>query len=834
MSYQTLTRAGTSLVVMGLIMAADAAPAFAQMALEEIIVTTRKREEALQDIPLVITAFSADDLERKGLKGIEDIARLTAGVIVDQGVFPQDVRIVIRGLSPTRGRPNVAVLLDGVDVTSESVQSGGGSLLINPRLFDMERVEVVKGPQSALYGRSAFAGAINYITKKPTNEWESKVALTIGQRAEVEGRVGIYGPLTKDKVFIGLNASVWNFDGFYDNTVTGADLADSDGFGFAFSTIMNLTEDLTFTGRAEYTDDHVGQQPTVFGGTNTLLAVPASAFPPAFPPFNRNGVISPAVPFVTSWTGRVPNASDLPGVTISEDPETGEEFRGSEREILRLAGTFDWDVGFGTLTSITHYASSDGFQRMENTRRGSFNTLTSGTMFSVATDNTLFSQELRIQSDDDQRFRWMFGGLFWDEEVSQDSFSISCLHNQLFPGLPFLPCGPFFGAILASNTPNLWIRNTEHKSAFGMIEFDLTDKFSFHVEGRYTDEELFVSGPSGPRIVDTFGLGGPPNAFPGPTPNIDATDSDSYFTPRFSLEYVPNDDILLYASVAKGAKPGGISTVGAGAAGFDPDLFGFDRETMWVYEVGGKSTWADGRFIINAAAYLEDFSGKQTSSQILRDNGLTGTLTVNASAAEVKGLEVDAAWAPVDGLNLSVGYSYIDAQYNEFVTNATGVGQIAAVGNCTQTIIVTPDPNVPNSRTCAIDRSGNALERTAKHSLVLGAGYSAPVTSDINWLIEADLTSSSKRFESSNNILILPSYTLVDFRLGLTGENWDLIGYANNVFNDDTVQIAFNSVDFSTVNLAFFPPPTTFILTNALQATLPNKRQVGVRMSYSF
>ena len=183
---------------------------------------------------------------------------------------------------------------------------------------------------------------------------------------------------------------------------------------------------------------------------------------------------------------------------------------------------------------------------------------------------------------------------------------------------------------------------------------------------------------------------------------------------------------------------------------------------------------------------------------------------------------------------MSVGYSYIDAQYNEFVTNATGVGVIAAVGNCTQTIIVTPDPNVPDSRTCALDRSGNALERTAKHSLVLGAGYSAPVTSDINWLIEADLTASSKRFETSNNILILPSYTLVDFRLGLTGENWDLIGYANNVFNDDTVQIAFNSVDFSTVNLAFFPPPTTFILTNALQATLPNKRQVGVRMSYSF
>ena len=117
---------------------------------------------------------------------------------------------------------------------------------------------------------------------------------------------------------------------------------------------------------------------------------------------------------------------------------------------------------------------------------------------------------------------------------------------------------------------------------------------------------------------------------------------------------------------------------------------------------------------------------------------------------------------------------------------------------------------------------------------MLGAAYTAPLTSEINWVIEADVQSQSKRFESADNILIFPSYTLVDFRLGLTGENWNIIGYANNLFNDDTVQIAFNAADFATINVAFFPPPFTFILTDSLQATLPNKRQVGVRMSYNF
>ena len=822
MLYKPLKTTSVSLAAVGAMIAADAAPAFAQLAVEEIIVSTRKREENLQEIPLVVKAFTSQALERKGLDSIEDIARLTAGVMVDQGTFPQDVRIVIRGLSPTRGRPNVALLLDGVDVTSEAVQSAGGSLLINSRLFDLERAEIVKGPQSALYGRSAFSGAINYVTKKPTNDWERKVAIEVGERGMIEGRVGLYGPLVEDKVLIGLNASAWNFDGFYDNSVTGADLGDSDGFGVAASTIFNLDENLTLTTRVEYTDDHLGQAPYTFAGTNAQLPIPESAFGPIFMP----GVVSPAVPFVTSWVGRVPDAKDLPAVTISEDPLTGEEFRGSDREIFRVAATLEVDQSWGSVASVTHYANADVSQRIENTRKGSLSTRVSGTMFSTIGDTELFSQEVRVQNNDDERFRWMVGGLYWDENIDQLSNNIACTNNQIFPFAPFLPCGPFFAQVGESD-PNSWVRNTEHMSAFGMLEYDITDQLTFHVEGRFTDEDLFVSGPSGPRIVDAFGLAGPPNPFPTSTPNINATDTDNYFTPRFSLEYTVNNDMLYYGSVAKGAKPAGISTVGAGSGGFEPELFEFDRETMWVYEIGAKTSWLDGTFLLNAAAYYEHFSGKQTSSQILRSNGLTGTLTVNASSAEVKGLEIDAAWAPTEGLNLSAGYSYIDAEYGTFITNGSGVDTIAQVGNCVQEFVGTLN-------TCRLDRSGNKLERTSKHSLVLGASYTAPLTRDIDWLAEADLSTQSKRFDSADNRLILPSFTLVDLRLGLTTENWDIIAFANNVFNDDTVQTAFNATDFDTINVAFFPPPFTFILTGALQANLPNKRQVGVRASYSF
>ena len=140
-------------------------PAFAQeasLAIEEIIVTARKTEENSQDIPIALEAFSATTIAEKGVDGIEDVAGLSAALTFDTGLLPNDTRPVIRGLSSTRGRSNVATLIDDVDVTSEALTTGGGGITGNLRLMDLQRVEIVKGPQSVLYGRSAFTGAVNY------------------------------------------------------------------------------------------------------------------------------------------------------------------------------------------------------------------------------------------------------------------------------------------------------------------------------------------------------------------------------------------------------------------------------------------------------------------------------------------------------------------------------------------------------------------------------------------------------------------------------------------------------------------------------------------------
>ena len=215
------------------LIACVAGPVQSQSALEEVVVTARKKEENLQKIPLTVRVFSGEVMQRKGIDDLADIARLTPGVHFDTIFAPQDTRVVIRGLSPTRGRPNVAFLQDGIDISSEAVASAGGSLLINPRLFDIERVEVVKGPQSALYGRTAFAGAINYVTKRPGDEFEGKTTVDVGDYGQFEVTAGVSGPVVADKLSMGINAAVWNHDGFYDNSVTGASIGGQDGYGIS-------------------------------------------------------------------------------------------------------------------------------------------------------------------------------------------------------------------------------------------------------------------------------------------------------------------------------------------------------------------------------------------------------------------------------------------------------------------------------------------------------------------------------------------------------------------------------------------------------------------------
>ena len=584
-----------------------------------------------------------------------------------------------------------------------------------------------------------------------------------------------------------------------------------EGFGIAAAAVLTPSDSVSIFARVEYTDDEFDIFPWAQTTTNTQLPMPVAAL---------GTVISPAVATVPGFVGEAPDA-DEQTILISPDPRTGADYPGTTRDILRGSLILDWDTGWGTFSWLSHFVDSNNRQVSENSRQGDVNFLGFSTLIDYENDVEIFSQELRLTSYQDRSVRWLAGVNYWQEEAHQDELGFACI------SLPFVPCGPFMAA-LPPYTPRTWDRDEESLSVYGSVEFDIGEQLTLSLEGRYFWEDQSVSGPASARVLDPVGLFGPfPVTSFTPIGQVQASGSDDYFTPRATIEYTPNDQSMMYFSIAKGGKPAGISTVGAASGGFDPELFAFEQETVWVYEFGAKNEWLEGRLIANGAIYYQDFSEKQASSQVVRSNGLLGTKTVNASDAEVTGLEIDLTWALTDMLAVSLGYSYIDATYEDFKTTTGGPSPIAQVGNCTPVML-------GGQTLCEIDRSGNRLEDSAEHSLVLGASLDGSLTATTEWLVETDIQFTDERFDSADNILIMPSHWLVDLRIGLRGDNWDVTAYAENLFDDDTVKTAFLFTDFSQLAVVPFPPPFTFILPSSLMSRMPDRRQVGLRASYRF
>ncbi|MBL8628448.1 MAG: TonB-dependent receptor [Rhodospirillaceae bacterium] len=821
----------------------------AQAQIEEIVVTTRKRAENLQEVPIVVTAFTSETLERKGLADLKDVIKYTAGVQLDEGFSAQDTRVVIRGLSPTRGRPNVAFLMDDVDISSEAIQTGGSSLLINPRLFDLERVEIVKGPHSALYGRSAFAGAINYITKKPGDEFEGSVSLDAATYGDFEAKAGISGPVVPGVLSMGLNIAGWSSDGFYNNSVTRADVGGGEGAGTAVSAVFTPSDDFKATFRAEYSSDHFDPQARTHIGA-TLAPIPTAALVLANPRLNGQYLT------VTGSAGTVSSRALVP--TLSTDPRTGEDYTGNQRQIFRTTMRFDYETSFATLSSISHYGTGRVHQFEDAQRQGDFNNLTIAAETNFNTHTRLMSEELRATSNQEGPLNWVVGGLWWNEEVWQDSRSFTC----------FVPtgstCGPLVRQVGTSrpSAAEIYGRDTLHYSAYALAEYNITEQLGISVEVRHSWEKEGLLAPG--TVSKGIGCASPFRAlqadnvtlrcsgvtatqnlpFTNPTFNntvaagINPVTKSDFWAPRFGLDYKATDDILLYASASKGIKPGGVSTVSGGASGIDAASQAYEPEKLWVYEVGTKTSWLDNTLQLNASGYYQDFSGKQVSTQILLSTGSTGSRILNASSARVWGLDLEGGVAINENLSFSAAYTWLDAKYNDFVIANNSLGTISNAGNCTASTLA-------GAFTCLVDRTGNKLEDTPTHSLQFSPNWTAPLSGDVSYFIEATVQYTSKRFDTEDNKFFFPSYWNTDLRIGFNNEaaGWEVVGYVNNLFDDDTIKTGFASPDFLRSYCLGGPPCNipgvgagtfNFVLPSHFTASLPDKRQFGIRAKYSF
>jgi len=911
--------------------------------LEEIVVTTRKKSENIQDVPIAVDAFSAEQIDRLGISDVAGVVKFSPSVQFDQSYGPQDTRIAIRGLSNTRGRSNVAFLVDGVDVTTENFVSAGSGLLANQRLLtDVERIEVVKGPQSALYGRAAFAGAISYTTKEPGAEFESQVRLEAGNygKRQIDGAIG--GPVAGIEDLLGIrwSGTAWNRDGYYTNATTGEDMGEETGWGTALTFVLTPGNDIKIKFRTEYSDSKTGQRPNVRIGGGTLGRTGEAGFdglqffPYPVDPTLIQGTSNTStrladfgdycpetVPSQGSPYGGIclpRSMGDGSGLqpAVDVDPVTGADYTGTDTQLWRSTLNAAIDYDYGTFSLITGWTDYQAFNELDQDYQvnpvGSAWKGHQQSRSDLSTDQ--FSTELRFASNFAGPINFTVGGLYWNENRGQDDldFIITCLQygkagagnvwpdpNVLISGLcdgtngtidswqqralDIFPCrydsqgSPIpdptgrANCLQAPRTPAPWRATTESWSAYFNVAWNITDTFELIVENRYVDESFRLLRPnfsSCTNLFFAFGTGtsvrvngveegvvttasedivcvsearmnpnipDPINATNGDWMLIEGTEKSSFNTPKITLNWRPTDNSMYYFSWGKGIKPGGINTLAAGGAPTTIDDERFLPEVVQAWEVGAKTDWEVAGFLrVNGSLFLNDYTDKQVGTQVIDSAGQLAPRVVNAAGAEIWGVEFEALWQPefLTGLLLSASYTYLDATYGEFVDNTRSLLRAALAGQC-DIVSIPPESTAIENRFCALNLSGNQLERTPENAFVGNFQYTAPfMNTDFDWFVEGDAIYQDRRFLEADNGQYFDEYWLFDSRAGFTGESFEFVVYVENILDDDTIQTGGSGPDFAkqVTELGF----TAGLGLTQFFGVLPNPRTFGARVTMRF
>lgn len=561
--------------------------------ISEIVVTARRREESLQDTPIAVTALSAADLESRHIDTLTDVYRYVPNVQFSTAASGStgSSSVFIRGIGQvdfiTTAEPGVGVYLDGVYLARVT----GAAL----DLADVERVEVLRGPQGSLFGRNTIGGAVNVVTRTPTDEFEGNVTASGG----TQGRFSLMGRASgglADGLSASISAMVRTDSGYGENLVPQSgdqELGRSEDFAGRIQLHAAPSDNTTLDLAFDYLD-HVGTP-----SPHTLVAFQPSAATAAYNAAFPNNPIGP----------QFLNASpDLNAVQVNTRMV-------DNLEVYGVAFTAAHEFDNVTLKSITSYRHQEGEsgQDFDGTPARFLDQF-------VVSRQWQFSQELQLSGEtDDGRFNWIFGGYYFAEDGRFDStVNLS-------------------GARLTIFTSN----HTESWAGYGQASYELFPDFRVTLGARYTDETKRLDD-----IATYFGT------FPL-VPPTDASDSFSNFSPKIGIDYQATQDLLLYASVTRGFRSGGFN----GRPFAPTDLTSFDAETVTSYEAGFKSELADRRIRFNAAVFYNDYTDIQLTA-VTNNGGTTVVQTGNAASAELYGFEAELEARPTRDLTLfgSVGY----------------------------------------------------------------------------------------------------------------------------------------------------------------------------------
>ena len=786
-------------------------------ALQEIVVTARKREEALQDVPLTVTAVGAVKIEELGIKDSRELALFVPGFsnVASFGRNSSE-RPTIRGQSNILGSPNASYFVDGVYISGSAT---------NTETANLERIEVIKGPQAALYGRATFAGAINYVTKQPSDTFEGKVTATLGEFSQRDVTAYISGPIS-DSVSYFLAATHTEIGGFYDNPLDPRDNLGAEQTDGLTAKLRWTPNDATeITALVTYAEDNDGPPALGFQGrefNNCQL------FSATLRPRSRGYYCGEVIPIEQLTISQLTNQMPNPGTR-------------RERTRAALTGSFEFGDGY-ELTSTSAYSQEDYEVQIDVTYAGYVVGRFSPAQVPVAASPTAaqfsndgafqrvngetrddFSQELRLSSPVDRAFRWSIGGYYF---TANDDF---IRDDKIYPN---------GGLIVPNGSASLTYRDIENTAIFGGIEYDLNDQWTVTAEVRRAEE-----------TVDQQSFAFAPNA----TSRTASAPLDASFkstTPRFTVRYKANPDLTLFANYAEGTKPGGFNSGTAIqlliAEGRPIEIL---EEESEVIELGAKFSLGS-RVTGSITAYDISLLNQQLTQNIV---GAIGTQVVatsfveNSGETSSKGVEIELTARIGDGFDVGIGGALIDATFDAYL-NVDQANLYSTRPNSAFSVVTATNPGgcgtlgasaAANAAACSALRARDNLEfgngagqrtpRSPEWNGYITTRYSRPLTEAISLVIGADLTAEGSKFAQVHNLIETGDRMYLNARVGFESDNWNVTLWGRNINDDDTPLDILRYIDGRNI-------PSYFggFATRGFAISLPKPRQFGLTASYKF
>lgn len=730
--------------------------------LGKIIISGRKKEETLLSAPISVSAFSAETLQNFGAISARDIADLTPGLQIAGDFGRQAERPVIRGISNLRtetAQP-VGLFIDGV-----FVRSG----LISEILDNTERVEVLKGPQGALYGRSTYGGVINYITKKPGDEFEANFSATIAEHDQYEFSARLAGPLANGLSGV-IGARYYEYGGEYDNlnpNTSGARDVGSEETK-AFYGGLNFqppkTPELEANIRVYRSEDSDGQFVGQLFDSTFNNSGPAGGT--ACPEVIRSFFCGTASTREDVNIATSVNTGDIVSPFFGGIPAEWDFKAGLDREITRLTGDVNYEFSDnisltyqgGFTTEDNHTVTNQSYS--ETIVGNSFGSFPSAWVTDDILDRSYWSHEARINWEITDQIDFLAGVFVYDEESAGVDRNI-IQANYGFDGE----------------------RSNEEKAVFAGLDIEVTDALSLGFEGRAYEEDVSVvtavNNARGRELSTSF----------------DGT------TWRLTADYQFPNDVLLYGSISTGNKAGGFNT------NVDPDdpdeafLSSFDEELATQYELGLKGRLLDDRLRFSGAVYRIDLTDQQLSQVVVLREGTPDqvqvTVVLNAGETEINGFELDGQFDVTDSLTLAAAWSTSDSEITEGEDPS-----IAATFGSTSIV-------------------GKTVPRVSKDSGTVSAQLRLPAIGNWEPNVRVDGIYASSRFGSISNLTETGESFKTNARLSLGNEDHgtEITLWGRNLFDDDTPANVFQYVDpgdfrfFARSHVVFLPRGPQFGLT---------------------